>query len=379
MLRILHMARKEFIQVFQDRRMVAILFVAPVLQLFLFGYAITTDVRNIDLGVMDLDDSSASRELTRAVLNSGYFVFAGRLDGDEAIAGALVHGDADVVLVVPHGFGNDLARGQTATVQVLLDGSESNSANLAVGYLGKILLSYGDVALERRAALLSARLGGRPLSLPIVNAETRYRFNPELKSSWFMVPGVLGMIMMIITMLMTSLAITREREIGTMEQLIVTPIQPWQLLAGKMLPFALIGLVDVTLILLAAMGHFGLPLRGSLALLYLAAGVFLFTTLGLGLFISTISHTQQQAMFTSILIMMPAVLLSGFMFPIDNMPRSIQYLTYANPLRYFLIIVRNVILKGCGWNVLAPQFGMLFLLGLILFALASLRFRKTIQ
>ena len=379
MLRILHMARKEFIQVFQDRRMVAILFVAPVLQLFLFGYAITTDVRNIDLGVMDLDDSSASRELTRAVLNSGYFVFAGQLDGDEAIAGALVHGDADVVLVVPHGFGNDLARGQTATVQVLLDGSESNSANLAVGYLGKILLSYGDVALERRAALLSARLGGRPLSLPIVNAETRYRFNPELKSSWFMVPGVLGMIMMIITMLMTSLAITREREIGTMEQLIVTPIQPWQLLAGKMLPFALIGLVDVTLILLAAMGHFGLPLRGSLALLYLAAGVFLFTTLGLGLFISTISHTQQQAMFTSILIMMPAVLLSGFMFPIDNMPRSIQYLTYANPLRYFLIIVRNVILKGCGWNVLAPQFGMLFLLGLILFALASLRFRKTIQ
>ncbi|NLH48434.1 MAG: ABC transporter permease [Myxococcales bacterium] len=373
------MARKEFIQVFQDRRMVAILFVAPVLQLFLFGYAITTDVRNIDLGVMDLDDSSASRELTRAVLNSGYFVFAGQLDGDEAIAGALVHGDADVVLVVPHGFGNDLARGQTATVQVLLDGSESNSANLAVGYLGKILLSYGDVALERRAALLSARLGGRPLSLPIVNAETRYRFNPELKSSWFMVPGVLGMIMMIITMLMTSLAITREREIGTMEQLIVTPIQPWQLLAGKMLPFALIGLVDVTLILLAAMGHFGLPLRGSLALLYLAAGVFLFTTLGLGLFISTISHTQQQAMFTSILIMMPAVLLSGFMFPIDNMPRSIQYLTYANPLRYFLIIVRNVILKGCGWNVLAPQFGMLFLLGLILFALASLRFRKTIQ
>jgi ABC-2 type transport system permease protein len=301
------------------------------------------------------------------------------LTSDEEISGALVHGGADVVLVVPHDFGNDLARGQTAKVQILLDGSESNSTALAVGYLGKILASFGDVALEKRTAALSAKLGGRAVSLPLVNAEIRFRFNPELLSAWYMVPGVLGMILMIVTMLMTSLAITREREIGTMEQLIVTPIRPWELLAGKMLPFALVGLVDVTLILLVAMGHFGLPMRGSLALLYLAAGVFLFTTLGMGLFLSTISHTQQQAMFSSFLFMMPAILLSGFMFPIDNMPVAIQYLTYANPLRYFLYIVRAVILKGCGWNVLAPQYAMMFLLGVILFGIASLRFRKTIQ
>jgi ABC-2 type transport system permease protein len=372
------MTRKEFIQAFRDRRMLAILFIAPIIQLFLFGYAISTDVKNISLAVMDRDHSAESRALVEGVLNSGYFVSAGAVDSDADITNALVNGWADVIVVIPRGYADALVRGQQAQVQILLDGGESNSATVGMGYLGKIFAARGIAAAEQRVNALKARTGGAPVSLPVVTPETRFRFNPELKSSWYMVPGVLGMIMMIITMLLTSLAITREREVGTMEQLIVTPITPAQLLAGKMLPFALIGLVDITLILIVAVGHFGLPIVGSLLLLYFAAAVFLFATLGMGLFISTLSHTQQQAMFVSFLVMMPAVLLSGFMFPLDNMPRSIQYLTYANPLRYFLFIVRAIVLKGNGWGVLAPQFGLMFLLGLTLFGLASLRFRKTV-
>jgi len=376
--RILHITRKEFIQVFADIRMFGIIFIAPVIQLFLFGYAVTTDIKNIDLAVMDLDNTADSRELTDAIFNSGYFRSAGAVLSDAEIEDALVHGRAAVVLVIPREFAADLIRGETTTIQVLLDGAESNSMNVALGYLGGILSSFGTIKMETRAAALAARLGRNIQSLPVVSAETRFRFNPELKSAWFMVPGVLGMIMMVITMLLTSLAITREREVGTMEQIVVTPIKPWQLLAGKMLPFAIVGLVDITLILAVGVGHFGLPIVGSIALLYFAAVVFLFSTLGLGLFISTLSNTQQQAMFVSFLFLMPAILLSGFMFPIDNMPESIQYLTYANPLRYFLIIVRSIILKGNGWAELAPVFGRMFALGVILFALASLRFRKTV-
>jgi ABC-2 type transport system permease protein len=377
--RILHMARKEFIQVFRDPRMAGIVFIAPVMQLFLFGYAVTTDVHNISLGVMDRDGTPESRELVRSILNSGYFVAAGALESDDAIRRSLVDGAVDVALIIPRGYGKSVALGRQAQVQILLDGGQSNSAVVAMGYLGKIFAVRGLSAAAERVNALAPKFGGATPSLPIVTAETRVRFNPELRSAWYMVPGVLGMIMMIMTMLMTSLAITREREVGTMEQLVVTPIKPWQILGGKMTPFAIIGLIDVTLILIVGMGHFGLPMNGSFALLYFAALVFLFTTLGMGLMLSTLSHTQQQAMFVAFMVMLPSVLLSGFMFPIANMPEPIQYLTYANPLRYFLEIVRSIILKGSGWDVLAPQFGMLFLLGVILFSVASFRFRKTAQ
>ncbi|MDP8223249.1 MAG: ABC transporter permease [Candidatus Lernaella stagnicola] len=379
MRRILHMTRKEFIQGFQDPRMIAILFLAPLLQTFLFGYAVTTDVTNIEIGIMDQDASSNSRALIEAVMNSGYFVSTGMLRSDADIERALMRGTADVVLVIPAGFADDLAAGRSAPLQILLDGAESNSANVAVGYLSKIFVAQSSQFVDRRVEQLIIKSGGARRTVPLVEAEMRFRFNPELKSAWYMVPGILGMIMLVITMMMTSMAITREREVGTMEQLMVTPIKPYQLLAGKMLPFALVGLVDVTLILALATGHFGLPLVGSIPLLYLASIVFLFTTLGMGLYISTISHTQQQALFVSFLVLLPAILLSGFMFPIDNMPESVQYLTYLNPLRYFLVIVRGVILKGNGWAVLAPQFGMLFALGAALFGLASLRFNKTVQ
>lgn len=374
--RILHITRKEFIQAFRDPRMFAIIFIAPIFQLFLFGYAVTQDVRNITVAVMDLDRSVASRELVRSIFHSGYFSNQGSADSDEAISQALVKGTCDMVLVFPRNFSDRQDRSETALLQILLDGSESNSASVGAGYIGKILASYTRSVIEEKGARLAALSGwARRPGLP-VNPEVRYLYNPELKSSFYMVPGVLAMILLIITMLLTSLAITREREIGTLEQLVITPIKPWQLLAGKMLPFALIGIIDMTLILVVAVGHFGIPLAGSLALLYLAALVFLFTTLGMGLLISTVSRTQQQAIFVSLLVMMPSVLLSGLMFPIANMPEPVQWLTYANPLRYFLVIARGVILKGNNLRPLAPQFFLLFALGALVFTLAAVRFRK---
>jgi len=375
--RILHMARKEFLQMFRDPRMVGILFIAPIFQLFLFGYAITTDVRNIRLGVLDRDGSQASRDLVRAVVHSGYFTCAGEMGSDARISRALTAGAVDMVLVFPHDFARKLERGETVDVQILADGSDSNSAGIAAGYLQKILAEFNTRVLGERVdrAGARARVGGA--GQPPLAPETRYLYNPELKSSFYMVPGVLAMILLVITMLLTSLAITREREIGTMEQLVVTPIKPWQVLAGKMLPFAVVGFADVTLILVTAVGHFRIPMQGSLGLLYLASALFLFTTLGMGLLISTVSGTQQQAIFVSLMVMMPAVLLSGLMFPIQNMPEPVQWLTYANPLRYFLVIVRGIILKGNGFRVLAPQFFMLLCLGTVVFALSAARFRKT--
>jgi ABC-2 type transport system permease protein len=377
--RILHVARKEFIQTFRDPRMFALIFIAPILQLFLFGYAVTTDVNNITVAVMDRDRSVASRDLVRSVLNSGYFSFVGAVDTEEQITEALVDTRADVVLVFPERFADRLDRGEPAPLQVLLDGSESNSSGVAVSYLQKILFRYGLGQIDMRMDRLSGLTGSGKRPEPWTNPEIRYQYNPELKSSWYMVPGVLGMILLVITMLLTSLAITREREIGTMEQLVVTPIKPWQLLAGKMIPFAIIGLIDVTLILVVAAGHFRLPMVGSVGLLYFATSLFLFSTLGLGLFISTLSHTQQQAIFLALMVMLPCVLLSGLMFPIANMPEPVQWLTYLNPLRYFLVIVRGVILKGNGLLVLAPQFFMLFSVGASVFTLAVARFHKTID
>ena len=377
--RILHLARKEFIQTFRDPRMFAIIFIAPIFQLFLFGYAMTTDVTNITVAIMDLDRSTASRDIVRSLLNSGYFVSAGMLDNEQQLERALVDTRADLVLVFPEDFARNLDRGDTARIQVLVDGADSNSASVASGYLQKILTAYGQDRIRARLDRVVGRTGRAGSLTPLASPETRYRFNPELKSSFYMVPGVLCMILLVITMMLTSLAITREREIGTMEQLVVTPIKPWQLLAGKMIPFAVIGIVDVTLILVVAAGHFELPMVGSLGLLYFAAAIFLFTTLGMGLFISTVSQTQQQAIFVSLMVMMPAILLSGMMFPIANMPEPVQWLTYANPLRYFLVIVRGVILKGNGIMILAPQFAQLFSVGAVVFTLAVSRFHKTID
>jgi ABC-2 type transport system permease protein len=378
-MRVLHIAAKEFIQVFRDPRMVVIIFVAPIIQLFMFGYAVTTDVNNISIAVLDLDRSVQSRSLIDSIFASGYFRLAADAQSDDDIAAALVHGRADLALVIPRHFERDLLNSRGAQIQVLLDGAESNSATVGMGYIGKTLSAYAAGAVTARMAGIEAKTGGKLRALPIVSPETRFQYNPELRSSVFFVPGVLAMILMIVTMLLTSMAITREREAGTIEQLLVTPLKPWQLMLGKMLPFAIIGFVDICIILIVAAGHFKLPMRGPLPLLFLAAFGFLFSTLGFGLLISTISRTQQQAIFVVLLFLNPAILLSGLMFPIANMPLPVQHLTYLNPLRYFLVILRGIILKGNGIMPLADQFFALFALGIVLFTVAVGRFQKNLE
>jgi ABC-2 type transport system permease protein len=367
--RVWHVTIKEFIQVFRDPRMFMIVFVAPVVQLFLFGYAVTLDIHDIQVTVMDRDQSRAGRDLRRALFHTGYFTDAGAADSEGDIEAALRTGRAGMAVVIPRGFGDDLACGRTAQLQVILDGSQSNTASVGMGYLGKIVTAFNREAL---AAAAGSAAG------PGVALESRFLYNPGLKSSVFFVPGVFGMILLVITMILTTLAITREREVGTIEQLVITPIRPWELILGKLVPFAIIGMIDISLILAVGVAHFELPVRGSVPLLFLAAAAFLFSTLGVGLLISTISRTQQQAIFVAFMFIMPAVLLSGMMFPIENMPVPVQWLTYANPLRYFFSIVRGILLKGNGMDVLGGQYLLLFAIGLAVFAFAAYKFRKTI-
>lgn len=377
--RVLQIARKEFIQVFRDPRMVVIIFVAPVIQLFMFGYAVTTDVNNITIAVMDHDRSVESRRLIDSIFASGYFRLTVNAASNDDLAGALVHGRADLALIIPNNFERDLLNSRGAEIQVLLDGAESNSATVGMGYIGKTLSTYATNAIEVRLAGIEAKTGGKVRALPIITPETRFQYNPELRSSVFFVPGVLAMILMIVTMLLTSMAITRERETGTIEQLLVTPLKPWQLMLGKMIPFTIIGFVDIVIILVVAVGHFKLPMRGAPIMLFIAALGFLFSTLGVGLLISTISRTQQQAIFVVLLFLNPAILLSGLMFPIANMPLPVQDLTLINPLRYFLVIMRGVILKGNGFMELADQYFALYALGIVLFTIAVGRFHKNLE
>jgi ABC-2 type transport system permease protein len=295
------------------------------------------------------------------------------------LAEALVLSRADLALVVPAGFGDRLRRGDQARLQVIIDGAESNSGTVGLGYLGKALGGYSMDSVSANLPAIAMRTEGRLRSLPMIVAQTRFRFNPDLKSSFFFVPGVIGMTTMIMTILMTNMALTREREVGTIEQLVVTPIKSYELMLGKILPFTLIGLVDITLILPVATGHFGLPLRGSIPLIYLGALLFFMSSLGIALIISTMARTQQQAVFVTFLFIFPLVLLSGLMFPIANMPEPIQWLTALNPLRYFLVVLRGVIIKGNGFMTLLPEFAKMLALGIGTFTVAVLRFKRNID
>lgn len=381
MKRIFYLTKKEFIQTFRDKRMIGLIFIAPVLQLVLFGFAVTLDVNNAYFAVWDQDRSIDSRQLIQAFSNTGNLKLVGSVEGRSEIDRFFREGQGDMILIIPPDFAKRLAAGKSTEVQGLFDGSDSNYASLVSNYASGIIARFNQEKLGETAFRLSARLGRQiPLGQGApVSPSVRVWYNPDLKSSVFMVPAVVCMLLMIITIILTTLAITKEKEIGTIEHLIVTPIKPYQLIMGKMLPFAIIGFVDVTLIVIAAQLLFDVPFRGSIALLYLGSLVFLFATLGLGLFFSTISKTQQQAMFMTFMFTMPAVLLSGFMFPINNMPEAIQLFTYINPLRYFLVIVRGIFLKGTGLDTLWPQFAALAALGLTIFSLAVSRFNKTLE
>ena len=380
--RLKSMLIKEFIQAFRNPRMRIVLFVPPLVQLLIFGYAANTDIRNISLGVYDLDNTPESREMADHFASSGYFRIMDRPKSPAEIRRLIDEGKVSAALQINPGFARRLRTRQGATVQIVVDGTDSNTASVVVAYAQRIVAEYSRQVLVQR--IFSLPNIPDEMKRPFfvkggIEVESRAFFNPNLESRNFYVPGIMAFLIMLVTLLLTCMAIVREREIGTMEQLIVSPIRPFELILGKTIPFAIIGYIDVLIVTLVGVFWFEVPIRGSVLLLLAATTIYLLSSLGIGLFISTISHTQQQAMMTMFFFFVPAILLSGFVFPIANMPTIVQYLTYADPLRYFLVIIRGIFLKGSGFDILWPQMLALAILGGIVFTFSSLRFRKRME
>ncbi|MCK4431920.1 MAG: ABC transporter permease [Candidatus Aminicenantes bacterium] len=365
-----HIIRKEFIQTFRDRRMFFPIFVAPVVQLILFGYAVTTDIKHISLAVLDYDRTHESRHLVSSLSQSESFNLDFYLKSSQEIDRLFEKEKIKAAVVIPRKFERNLKKGAQASLQVILDGTDANSATIIMSYISQLIAKHSENILTK--------IGDRR-GVGIVVSQPRVWYNPNLKSSVYMVPGVICLILLITTLLLTSMSITKEREMGTLEQLIVSPIKPLELIIGKTMPFVLIGLCDVVLIISAGKLIFDVPIRGSLLFLFGVALLFVLTTLSLGLFISTISRTQQQAMMTAFFLAMPAMLLSGIFSPIENMPKIIQYITLLNPLRYFSTAVRGILLKGNDISVLWPQVLALFIFGITASIFSSLRFRKYLE
>ena len=362
---------KEFLQIRRDRRMLPLILIAPILQTILLGYAATIDVNNISLVVANLDRGSMSRDFLQRFTNTGYFTIVDYVDDPNEIDRYLDRSEASLGIVIPVEFSKNLSTGKPVQLQFLADGADANTANISLNYATQISSGFAQTILAQELL----RTGGA--RIPRVKAETRVWFNPDLRSANYMVPGVIALILFIITAAFSSAAIVKEREIGTLEQILVTPIKRYEFIIGKLLPYVIIGFLDVLLVMGVGKNWFGVPLNGSPFLLLGLCALFLLTTLGLGLFVSTISHTQQQALMTmQFFIMFPFMFLSGFTFPIENMPPVIQALTYLIPLRYFLEIVRGIFLKGVGMETLWPQALALFVFGIAILSLSVSRFQK---
>jgi ABC-2 type transport system permease protein len=368
--RMRQLVRKEFRQLLRDPRARRMLFISPMVQLLIFGYAVNTDVRHAKTMIVDLDQTGESRALVSTLTATGYFDVTARGQEPRDIARALDHGQVVLGVQIPRGFAADLARGRVAEVQLLVDGSTANTANVALGYANQIITRY---ALEKGAAVRA--LSG--MGTPGVDFRARAWYNPNLESRVYNVPAVMGNIVLMMSLLLTSLAVVREREIGTLEQLMVSPLTPVELIIGKTLPSAFVALVDMVLVTAISMLWFHIPLRGSFLLLGVSSLFFIFTGLGVGLFISTVSNTQQEAFMSMFLFFLPAMMLSGMMFPVENMPAALQYVTLADPLRHYILIVRGVFLRGAGWEALAPQIITLGVIGVGVLAFATTRFHKT--
>ena len=380
--RIREIVRKEFIQVMRDPRTRLLIFGPPLLQLVLFGYAVNLDVENAAAAWMDMDNSPESRGLLAAFQASRYFRITAAPENDREVRDLMDRGEAQAVVRVLPGFARDIKRGDTASVQILVDGTNSNTASIISNYALQIVAGYAGTLGIRPNSPPPAPAGtSGPASsvIPVLTAQYRVWFNPDLRSRVYFVPGVIVTIIALVTIMLTAMSIVREKEIGTMEQLMVTPIRPLELIVGKLLPFAIVGIIDSALVVAAALLVFQVPVRGSFLLLFACTVLFLLSSLGVGLFMSTISRTQQQAMMMSFVFFLPAMLLSGFAFPIRNMPEPVQYLTYLNPLRYFMRIVRDLFLKGVGVEALWEPMGALAVFGVIILGLSALRFRKTLD
>jgi len=374
--------RKEFIQALREPRMRVLLFMPPLLQLILFGFAVNLDVDHSRIAWMDMDHTPESRDLRYRFEGSGRFEVVAEPRTEEEVRQLLDHAKVEAVIRVLPEFARDLMRSGGAQVQVLTDGTNSNTASLVSSYASEVIAQYSNDALANRQNVLVLTRSPKAaanMNMPQVEARTRVWFNPDLHSRNYFVPGVVANIIMLVTLMLTALAIVREKEIGTMEQLMVTPVRPIEVMLGKTLPFALVGIVDVVVITAAALIIFHIPLRGNPLLLLACAVLYLLTSLGAGLFLSTISQTQQQAMMASFFFTTPAFMLSGFAFPIRNMPMVVQYLTYLDPIRYFMEIVRGIFLKGVGFTALWPQMLALLIYGTTVLTLSVARFHKSLD
>jgi ABC-2 type transport system permease protein len=382
--RLRRIIRKEFIQALRDPRMRSMLFLPPLIQLLIFGYAASLDVDNAKIAWMDQDHTPESRDLLAEFQGSERFEFAGFPESERAMQIMMDRGQVDGVVRVLPGFARDVERGKPSSVQVLLDGTNSNTASIISGYASQCIARYsqevGQKQQKSRMITPTVNAGGPvTAAIPQVGASTRVWFNPDLKSRNYFIPGVIVNIITLVTLSLTAMAIVREKEIGTMEQLMVTPIRASELIIGKTLPFVLVGIWDMLLVMSAALLVFHVPFRGSFWLLFGTTLLFLLTTLGAGLFISTVSKTQQQAMMATSLFFQPFFMLSGFTFPIRNMPTVAQWLTFFNPVRYFMEIVRGVFLQGAGIDALWPQMVALAVFGVTILWLSVQRFHKQLE
>ncbi|HTP11602.1 MAG TPA: ABC transporter permease [Anaerolineae bacterium] len=373
--RLWSLIRKEFIQIIRDPRTLLIMFVMPVIMLFLLGYAATNDVRNISIVVIDQDHSPAARELISAYRAADYFHIDFEADSVAEMKTLIDRGQARAGLIIPPDYGRRLAGHETAQVAFVLDGSDPTVAATALSAATLIGQTKATAVLR---ATLEAHGQAGALDPPI-EVRTQVWYNPDLVGAYFMIPGLIGMILQFLAVLLTSTAIVRERERGTIEQLIITPIRPWELIVGKLAPYALIAFFELLEILIIGTLWFNVPINGDLGLLLALSALFLVTTLGIGLLISTIAKTQFEAMLIAMVIQLPSIFLSGFFFPIAAMPPFLQAVSYLVPLRYFLIIVRAVLIKGVGLDAVLPEVIALIIFGVVVMGIAALRFRKRLD
>ncbi len=375
------MLRKEFQTIFREPKMIGLLFGSPILMLLLFGFAVNTDVADVRMGVMDHDRTPWSREFISRYTASNWFNFAGSPASDKDVDRWLDLGRAEMMLVIPAGFMRDLKAGRNVNVQVLLDGTDSNRAAVIISYAGAISGRWEMEVLQHRAGLLLAArhiAGASSAAFLPVRMNERALFNAELKSRNFFLPGVVAMLLSIVTIMLTAMSVVKERETGTMEQILVSPMRPSEFIIGKTLPFILIAFLDISVVAMLTVGLFNVPFRGSFFFLLGSGFCFLLSTLAMGLFISTISMTQQQAMLSTFLFFIPSILLSGFIFPVYAMPVPVQWITYANPMRWFIRMLRAIFLKGAGISVLWPDLAALLIIGGSLLGLSVRRLYRNL-
>jgi ABC-2 type transport system permease protein len=371
---------KEFKQILRDRRMRIMVFIAPVIMLLIFGYAVNMDITTIKVAFLDMDKSSNSRDLMGRFTASGYFINYVTIDSPGMADKYLDNGEVDLYMHIPRGFSVNLISGKSTEVQIILDGTDSSRASVIMAYINQISADYSAEFLARKIQITLLGRGSAGAGFGNgVNLQERIMFNPDLTSRNFYLPGVLALIVALIIIMLTSMSVVKEKESGTIEQIIVSPLRPAEFVAGKTIPFAIIGLVDISIITIVAIAWFNVPFNGSFLFLIVGSIFYILCTLSVGLYISTVSQTQQQAMLSTFLFFIPAILFSGFVFPIRAMPEAFQYITYLNPMRYFMIIIRGVFLKGVGFTELWHELFSLTMLGSVLLYLSIRRFNRRFE